>query len=372
MTKPNAKKNIRSGVVICGAYGMGNAGDEAILEAIVAELRSIDADIPLTILSRTPDVIGRKFGANAVHMFDIPAFLRAVSGAKLYVNGGGSLIQDVTSTRSLWYYLFTLAAAKILGCKVMMYGCGIGPVSRPANRVLVRRILNKFVDTITLRETSSAAELEEYGVSKPEIILAADPVFALAEEADAEAAKIVDSFGIENGGKYIGFCVRRWPGYAAKAECFAKAAEYANARYGLKPVFIPINYPGDAQAASLAAAEIGCECIEIAQQMPTGITAEAIRRMSVVVSIRLHGLIFAVTQAVPVIGVSYDPKVTAFLEYIGQDNFADLEEITAEKLCAMIDRAVGADAAALAEAAQKLRQIESRNTEAARSLYKEG
>lgn len=44
---------------------------------------------------------------------------------------GGSLMQDVTSTRSIWYYCYTLYAAKKRGCKVMMYGCGIGPINRP-------------------------------------------------------------------------------------------------------------------------------------------------------------------------------------------------------------------------------------------------
>jgi len=87
---------------------------------------------------------------------------------------------------------------------------------------------------------------------------------------------------------------------------------------------------------------------------------------------RLHGLIFAVTQAVPVVGVSYDPKVTAFLEYIGQHNFIDLEEASAEKLCAMIDLAAQSDPERLRLAAQRLRAIENKNTEAARSLYEEG
>ena len=49
----------------------------------------------------------------------------------LYINGGGSLMQDVTSHRSLWFYLFTISWAKRLGNQVMMYGCGIGPIHPP-------------------------------------------------------------------------------------------------------------------------------------------------------------------------------------------------------------------------------------------------
>ena len=92
---------------------------------------------------------------SAVHTFNFPRFLAVMRRRALYINGGGSLIQDVTSRRSLWYYLFTLRAAKRLGCKVMMYGCGIGPVKRPGGVERTRRVLNSCVDAITLREPDS-------------------------------------------------------------------------------------------------------------------------------------------------------------------------------------------------------------------------
>ena len=91
MTKPIEKKNIRRGVVICGAYGMGNSGDEAILEAVMAQVRSIDPDMPITVMSRSPENIGKKFGVNSIHMFDVPSFLRAMASARVYINGGSAV-----------------------------------------------------------------------------------------------------------------------------------------------------------------------------------------------------------------------------------------------------------------------------------------
>lgn len=88
--------------------------------------------MPITVMSRDPAGAAARVDCAAVHTFNFPGFMHAMRRSALYVNGGGSLIQDVTSRRSLWYYLFTLRAAKRLGCKVMMYGCGIGPVTRPA------------------------------------------------------------------------------------------------------------------------------------------------------------------------------------------------------------------------------------------------
>ena len=42
MPKERAKVNSRRGILICGSYGHGNAGDEAILEAIIAAFRGKD------------------------------------------------------------------------------------------------------------------------------------------------------------------------------------------------------------------------------------------------------------------------------------------------------------------------------------------
>ena len=105
--------------------------------------------------------------------------LRKFRHAALYINGGGSLMQDVTSTRSIWYYCYTLYAAKKRGCKVMMYGCGIGPINRPGNRRMAARTIDTSVDRITLRDDNSRALLAEMGVTRPDIRVSADPTIIL-------------------------------------------------------------------------------------------------------------------------------------------------------------------------------------------------
>ncbi len=86
---------------------------------------------------------------------------------------------------------------------------------------------------------------------------------------------------------------------------------------------------------------------------------------------RLHALIFAAGQGVPLVGVVYDPKVSAFLRYIGQELFMDLGDITAESLAAMLDRAVE-QAAAQSGAVARLRDMERGNVETARRLLEAG
>ena len=364
----------RSGVVICGAYGMGNSGDEAILDAIVAEMRAIDPLMPLTVMTRDPAGASARLGLTAVHTFNFPRFLAVMRRRALYINGGGSLIQDVTSRRSLWYYLFTLRAAKRLGCKVMMYGCGIGPVKRPGGVERTRRVLNSCVDAITLREPDSIEELARFGVTKPEIILASDPALTLPSAPAEEVDAALEAAGAAPGGKYICFALRLWPGFGEKAGVFAAAARHAHEAYGLTPVFLPINHLDDGQAAALVAEKLGdTPHVLLPGPMSSALVIGLMSRMQVVVSMRLHGLIFAAGQGVPLIGVSYDPKVTAFLRCVDA-GCVPLEGLEEGELCRLIDGAAArsGDAAALEENVRKLRAIEHRSMEtAARLLGKE-
>ncbi len=371
MSDSTEKQKIRAGVLICGAYGMGNAGDEAILEAIVAEMRSIDAAMPITVMTRDPEGTAKRLGVNALHTLDFPGFCRAAGRAKLYINGGGSLIQDVTSRRSLWYYLLTLRAAKKRGCRVLMYGCGIGPVNYAGDVRLTARILNRYVDAITLREPDSLAELERYGVTKPELILASDPALSLRAAPAQDAQKLLNEHGGRDDGRYICFALRRWPGFNDKAADFAAAARHAWEKHGLTPLFLSINHKNDGDASNAVIALLGdTPHLSIPGPLPTPLTLAVMARSETAVCMRLHGLIFAAGQGVALVGVSYDPKVDAFLRYIGCGECAALPELTADSLCALVDRAVGlaGDRSALEENVRRLRDIESRNTQTARAL----
>ncbi len=123
----NRRDGVRDGVLICGAYGFGNAGDDAILQAIIGEMRRIDANMPVTVISRRPKDTRSAYGVNACNRFHYLAIRRVLRRSQLFISGGGSLMQDVTSRLSLWYYLSTIRLAHRCGCKVQMYGCGIGP-----------------------------------------------------------------------------------------------------------------------------------------------------------------------------------------------------------------------------------------------------
>lgn len=366
----NRPKRDRDGVVICGAYGRGNAGDDAILEAILQEIRSIDPDMPITVLTKDPKATRLTYRVRTAGRMDVGTWKKAMRHAGLYINGGGSLIQDVTSRRSLWFYLHNIQAAHKAGCKVQMYGCGIGPVLREQHRKLAAKVLNASVDVITLREPDSLKELQSMGVTKPEILLTADPALTLPAASEDEIDSVLLRAGIPPHGKYLCFALRNWKGFEDKAPLFAQAAKYAYETYSLTPVFAAVEKHLDPVAGRLAAAGLDIPHYFLDDAGSAGTIIGALSRMQAVVSMRLHALIFAAGQGIPLAGVVYDPKVSAFLRYIGQENFLDLDALTADALKAMIDRMVSSPISPeeQATAVQKLRQIEQVNVDTARRL----
>ena len=362
----------RDGVVICGAYGRGNAGDDAILEAILQEMRAIDPDMPMTVLSKDPKSTRLTYRVRAIHRSNLPAWLMAMHQAKLYINGGGSLIQDVTSRRSLWFYLHNISAAKRAGCKVQMYGCGIGPVTRESHRKLAAKIINQNVDVITLREPDSLEELRSMGVTEPEILLTADPALTLRKAPDDEVDSVLLRSGIPPRGQYLCFALRRWKGFEEKAPIFGAAAEYAYRTYGLTPVFVAVEKHLDPGAGQLAARGLTIPHYFLNDAGSAGTIIGALSRMQAVVSMRLHALIFSAGQGIPLAGVVYDPKVSAFLRYIGQDLFVDLADLTETDLRSMIDQCVAQAAHPETQeaAVRTLQAMEHKNVEVARRLLK--
>ena len=362
-------KDERESIVICGAYGRGNAGDDAILKAIVQEMRALDPERTICVMSRRPRETRLIYRTGAIYTFNVFAVLRQFRRAALYINGGGSLMQDVTSTRSIWYYCYTLRAAKKRGCKVMMYGCGIGPINRAGNRKMAARIIDRSVDRITLRDDNSRALLADMGVTRPDIRVSADPTIIL-DPAPREVVNLaLEQSGIDPAGRYIGFGLRHWKGLDAALPEIAAAANYAYEKHGLIPVFVPIEFPSDLTPAERVGALLRCPWHAVRTRQPIEVTIGILARMKAVVGIRLHSLMFSAGQGVPVVGMSYDIKVDGFLKYIGSHTCLQLRSVRADDLCRLIDECVsGALDEEVRRTAAMLREREHENVRGAARL----
>ena len=332
----NFKK--RDGAAISGACGFHNAGDDAVLLAMLEQLKQTDPALPVRVFSRDPAATKAECGAEAVPMFDLPQLWQVLRKSRLLLSGGGSLLQNATSGRSLCYYLAVILMAKCAGCRVMLYGCGIGPIRGTLSGFLTAGILNACADCITLRDSGSLRLLQKLGVRRP-MHLTADPALTVRPD-DAAAAAYFRENSLDPAGNYALFCLRPWKNAGENRETFHRAAAHVWRAFGLMPVFLPLCPESDGEFAEKLAKGLEVPHIRLPGCGKPETLCGVIGRMRLVVSMRLHGLIFACSRRIPHVGIAYDPKVSGFLEDTGNPNWVALTALTAGTLCACIDHAM--------------------------------
>ena len=229
-------------VFLFGYYGFENTGDEAILQVIVQQFRRVLPEVKLTALTYKAKDTVEKYGINAVSRNHFKDVVNTIKKSDFVISGGGSLLQDVTSSRSLIYYLAIIYLAKGLGKKIMFYGNGFGPISKPFNRKLAKHVVNK-VDIITVRDCKSKEELRLLGVNK-DITITADVTFAMDLPPREAIEAIYKDEKIDRTKKLIGVSVRRWYGEDTYKGIIAKTCENLIDK-NYEVVFVPMQYPED-------------------------------------------------------------------------------------------------------------------------------
>ncbi len=361
----------RSGAVVCGAYGHGNAGDEALLTAITAQLRQLDPDMRIVVVSKNARHTKRTHGLSAIRRDQVIRLRRELRRSKLFISGGGSLIQDVTSRRSLWFYLHTISLAKKCGCRVQMYGCGMGPLNYAYDRRRAAGTINRCVDAITLRDPMSLELTREIGVTVQEVLVTGDPVLSLRGRSDADAKLFMRSHGIDPNGSYVCLGLRNWHGFAEKSGEIRTALQYCHDRYGLTPLFMPMNYDRDIALTEPITRGLDTPFFVMPKTEDAELEIALVRQTKLMLAMRLHSLMYAACGGVPSVGLSYDPKVTGCAGYLGISSI-DFDRVTARSLCDAIDAALserGADE--LSRRFEYIKNAEKMNIETAKRLLGE-
>ena len=321
----------KTDIIISGYYGLGNSGDEALLSSLVDNLRRLDPNIRITAMSGNPEHTRRVYGINTVGRFNPFAVFRELRKARMLLSGGGSLIQDATSTKSLLYYLAIIAVAKLMGLKVMLYANGMGPIS-DKNVPKVTKILNK-VDLITLRENISLGEIERCKITRPKVTVTADPAYLLEPCERERAWALLKELGVK--GKPVAISVRSWK--TADEDFEAEIAQTADllAQQGYSPLFIPMQQTRDLPISMRIMDRMKADSAIIDREISVAEMLGVIRECGAVIGMRLHSLIFASAVNVPMIGIIYDPKIRGSMEYMNQHRYMEAEEVNAGKLYEM-------------------------------------
>ena len=323
-----------SKIVISGYYGFNNAGDEALLTAILASLHASDPQADITVISGNPGNTIAKHQVKSLYRFAAVRLLRAIGEADLVISGGGSLLQDVTSKRSLAYYLSVIAAAKWKARKVMLFAQGIGPIRSRFMRLLTRLVVSK-ADVITVRDKDSAEELARMGVPAAKVQVTADPVLMLNPESKIAGKTILAEAGLDPYKPIIGVSVREWPDnqrcLKQLAAALGKLSEKYNAQIAILPLQVSMDLK-DCQLLQSYLPETGNKVVLLQGDYSTEEFLSIIGSFRLRIGMRLHALIFAAVMKVPLMAISYDPKVDSFLKAIGAQAVGTVETLSAAKL----------------------------------------
>lgn len=324
-------------ILLSGYYGFNNSGDDAILKAIVKDLKRADESLEIIALSNNPKLTEDVYEIKAVNRFRIIEVIKAIKRCDLFISGGGSLLQDVTSTRSILYYLALMEIALLLRKPVMVYANGIGPINRKMNRVLTRMILNR-VDYITLRDEDSKAFLQELGVTNENIIVTADPVFTLEASESNRIDQIFAIEGIPLDKPLVGISIRKWVKEENLIDNLSKTIEYMISRYSVNVVLIPMHYPEDLLISQHLLERVNVKgCYLISNRYGVEEIIGIIKRTRFIIAMRLHSLIYAAVQNIPMIGIVYDPKIKSFLDSMEMNKMCTVENLQYRELVEYVD-----------------------------------
>ena len=347
-------------VLISGYYGFDNLGDEAILAALLQELAARHPDWTPVVLSRKPATTEMTYGVEACSRDSLLSLWEEMGRADLLISGGGGLLQNVTSQLSLAYYLSILELALRRGTPYVLLGQGLGPLWGPGVAAAVKRYLDR-AQAIVLRDSSSVELARNLGVSKAKITEAADLALLLEPERDVVADNLLQSVGLDPKEPICGLILRGWRG-REPWEIAAETCDYLQEHLGLRCLLLPFQPEDRALAWRVSSTAVTAPAVLETPVTPSDMLS-LFGRLSLVVTMRLHGLIFAATREVPALGLSYDPKVAAFAMQAGQKvlPLEGLTDLTVRVAAEDLWRSRPAAAPARATAAQRLRQAADLN-----------
>lgn len=300
MQKINNNTNKEKKIIISGYYGYGNFGDEVILRAIIDEIRQNLPNYNITVISSNTKQTKSFYSTYSVYKYDFLSIIKEIFCCNIFISGGGSLFQDITSFKSLLYYLGLLFIAKISGKRTVVFAQGIGPLKHFVSRFLVGKLLNK-IDLVTVRDEASAKLLSSINVKS---IVTADPVWGLEETPQK----------ISNKDLKIGIQLRKWQNLdRAKLNMLAEMIlSYFNNK-NTEIYLISLQEPCDTEIMNQLKEAPAFKQAVAKVKFLFGLVPEevisCISSMDFMIAMRYHAGLIAAKHAIPSLMLSYDPKV---------------------------------------------------------------
>ena len=351
-------------MMLCGYYGRHNLGDDILLEQITENMKKECGAAHNVLLTSAPKNVPDNIDVS-IHRFNILKIRRYMKMTKLFLLGGGSILQDATSSRSLYYYLFVSNLAKDMGCKLMLYSNGIGPINKKHHRAKAVKLLQK-ADAITVRDSKSLEYLRFIGVDSNNIQVTADEVFTVDPNT-------IEQSVLPNDKKYICINLRSISTTDSFLKSIADAVTEISKEYSLIPLLLPMHYKQDMPALIKLASKLSCEHVLIGKQLTHKETLAMLKRCDIAIVERLHAVIFSCIFGTPFVAVNYDPKVQSLCKDLEmEESIINIKDADTQKLKDVIRKTVinaPKISKHLKQKAAVKRELAKNNTTAASAIF---
>lgn len=305
--------------VLCGYYGFGNGGDEALLASL---LQMLPEHVTPLVLSSDPPATEKLHGVQSCDRNHFPTVFSALRSSQAFIWGGGSLIQDATSTLSPVYYTGLMFLAQKLGLKTIAWAQGIGPLNASHNRWLAKQAF-KGCAGVTVRDRNSTRFIQDWKLQASQ---APDPVWAL------DATSVYGRVELPNPRIAV----------SLRAHSLLTLERLQHLSDAL------VQFQNQTQASILLLPFQPRQDLDIAQTLQQQLTGPSqvlplsdprqlkgvFQTVDMAIAMRLHALIMAAAEGCRCVGLSYDPKVTQLMTDIDCPGW-DLGElpVDASQIC---------------------------------------
>jgi len=274
--------------VCSGYYGFDNFGDEAVLKVLV---EGFSTKYNLTVLSANPSKTSALYDVKSIYSFNYSEVLKEIIASDVFISGGGSLLQDTTSFKSLLYYLLLIYFAILYRKEVIIFAQGLGPLNSFFSKFLVKNAL-KQCTKITVRDIKSKKLLDTWGINST---LVCDPVFSIPIADSPKDSK-------------IGIQLRTCRNLSDKF--LTDLATAINKHFADKSIVLySLQDSLDLNICKDFASKLKVKNVTIKENLTIDEVIKEISSLEYLIAMRFHAALIGLKSGVKVLPIAYDPKV---------------------------------------------------------------
>lgn len=338
----------KENIVICGHYGATNIGDEAILMAMLQNLKQTQPEAKIRVLSYDPRSTEKYHNVKADYLLPLGVrslfrgifkgeflkTLKTIKNCDKFILGGGGLFTD---EKIFAVFLWGFHAFMAFRYKKPLYmiGQSVGPLRTKIGRWIVKNCFSK-AKMIYVRDTASKDLLLDLGITS-EIIVGPDLAFSL--KLNQVVNTKIDQRGLDG---YFLVSLRPW---MKNADILYKNLDHILetivGKYRLLPVLIPFQqvHQNDEELMHKILDQSGSKYPFLIQKFDQslGVVASLIKDSKFTLGMRLHSLILSMNENRPFVALSYSPKVKNLVKNTGFEQLL-VEDFNSNTILNKVDK----------------------------------